>query len=197
MNVFVLCTGRCGSQTFIKACSHLSNYSSAHESRMSLLGSERLDYPRNHIEADNRLSWLLGRLDRVYADEAFYVHLTRDVQAVAASYVRRYGSGIMQAYRDPGIIMGLSKDTDPAVVATDYCATVNSNIELFLKDKSKQMKFRLESAQQDFPVFCDRIGATGDLAAALSEFTVRHDDTAPRNRFSLWRPQSWISAARP
>src|SRR5438132_14275765 len=117
MNVFVLCTGRCGSQTFIKACSHLSNYSSAHESRMPLLGPERLRYPINHIEADNRLSWLLGRLDKAYADEAFYVHLIRDEEAVAASFVRRYDSGIMQAYRDPGILMGLSKHADPTALA--------------------------------------------------------------------------------
>ncbi len=187
MNVFVLCTGRCGSQTFIKACSHLSNYSSAHESRMALLGPQRLSYPVNHIEADNRLSWLLGRLDKVYGDDAFYVHLTRDVEAVVASYAKRDGTGIMQAYRDPGIIMGLPKRTDANTVAHDICTTVNSNIELFLKDKSKQMPFRLERAQQDFPTFCDRIGAEGDLAAALSEFTIRHDDTANRRRFSLWR----------
>jgi hypothetical protein len=190
MNVFVLCTGRCGSQTFAKACSHFSNYSSAHESRMALIGPERLRYPANHIEADNRLSWLLGRLDEIYADSAFYVHLRRDVAAVAASCVKRYNFGIMQAYRDPGIIMGLPKDTDPIAVAMDYCNTVNRNIELFLKDKSRRMTFWLESAPQDFPVFCDRIGAEGDLAAALSEFSIRHDDTpsVPRKRFSLWRP---------
>jgi hypothetical protein len=186
MNVFVLCTGRCGSQTFIKACSHFSNYSSAHESRMHLLGPERLRYPVNHIEADNRLSWLLGRLDKVYGDDAFYVHLKRDVAAVAASYVRRYNTGIMQAYRNPGIIMGLAKETDPMAVAADYYTTVNSNIELFLKDKSRQMPFQLEGAQQDFPAFCDRVGAEGDLAAALAEFSIRHDDTVPRKRFSLW-----------
>jgi hypothetical protein len=197
MNVFVLCTGRCGSQTFVKACSHFSNYSSAHESRMALLGPERLRYPGNHIEADNRLSWLLGRLDEVYGDTAFYVHLKRDVAAVAASYVRRFNFGIMQAYRDPGIIMGLPKDTDPIAVAVDYCNTVDSNIELFLKGKSRQMTFWLESAQRDFPVFCDRIGAEGDLTGALSEFSVRHDDTVPRRRFSLWRAQSRISALVP
>jgi len=187
MNVFVLCTGRCGSQTFVKACSHFSNYSSAHESRMALIGPERLAYPVNHIEADNRLSWLLGRLDAVYGDDAFYVHLKRDVAAVAASYVRRYNFGIMQAYRDPGIIMGLAKDTDPIAVALDYCNTVDRNIELFLKDKSGQMTFWLETAPRDFPAFCERIGAEGDLAGAQSEFNIRHDDTVHLKRISLWK----------
>jgi hypothetical protein len=187
MNVFVLCTGRCGSQTFVKACSHFSNYSSAHESRMALVGPERLAYPGNHIEADNRLSWLLGRLDAVYGDDAFYVHLKRDVAAVAASYARRYNFGIMRAYRDPGIIMGLAKDTDPIAVAMDYCNTVDCNIELFLKGKSRQMTFWLETAPRDFPVFCERIGAEGDLAGARSEFDVRHDDTVHLKRLSLWK----------
>ena len=57
MNIFVLCTGRCGSMTFTKACGHIDNFSSAHESRCGRLGNERLAYPENHIEVDNRLSW--------------------------------------------------------------------------------------------------------------------------------------------
>ncbi|WJI25223.1 hypothetical protein RHP47_05945 [Thermosynechococcus sp. QKsg1] len=50
MNVFVLCTGRCGSVTFAKACTFITNFSSAHESRTFLLGEARLAYPDRHIE---------------------------------------------------------------------------------------------------------------------------------------------------
>jgi hypothetical protein len=189
MNVFVLCTGRCGSKTFIQACRYISNYSSAHESRTTLLGSERLRYPVNHIEADNRLSWLLGRLNKVYGDDAFYVHLTRDMKAVAASFVKRYNFGIMNAYRGDGILMGLSPDADPTAVATDYCDTVDSNIELFMKDKPRQMTFQLESAQRDFPAFCNSIGAEVDLPRALSEFCTRHNASVPRKQSSLARLQ--------
>ena len=78
MNVFVLNTGRCGSVTFIKACQHISNYTAAHESRSHCIAGERLAFPDNHIEADNRLSWVLGRLDAAYGDNAIYVHLRRD-----------------------------------------------------------------------------------------------------------------------
>ena len=85
MNVFVLSTGRCGSTTFIKACSHITNYSSAHESLSTRTGKQRLNYPENHIEADNRLSWLLGRLDNTYGDDAFYVHLNRNIEDTIAS----------------------------------------------------------------------------------------------------------------
>jgi hypothetical protein len=65
-NIFVLCTGRCGSTTFIKAAGHIRNYSAAHESRTEELGHARFAYPNFHIEADNRLSWLLGRVDTLF-----------------------------------------------------------------------------------------------------------------------------------
>lgn len=177
MNVFVLCTGRCGSVTFIEACQFIKNYSSTHESRSSRLGADRFAYPSNHIEADNRLSWVLGRLDSHFGDNAAYVHLTRDTHAVAKSYTARYSKGIMKAYRGSGILMGLSERMDPLQVAMDYCHTVNSNIKSFLKDKSKTMDFRLEDADRDFPRFCDFIGADVDMPSALQEFRVRHNAT--------------------
>ena len=99
MNIFILNTGRCGSTTFIQACKHITNFSCAHESRTAILGKERMDYPDDHIEADNRLSWLLGRLDKKYGDDPFYVHLKRNENDTARSFTRRYSSGIIKAYR--------------------------------------------------------------------------------------------------
>ena len=170
MNVFVLCTGRCGSTTFSRACSHIENFSSAHESRTNLLGNERLSYPDKHIEVDNRLSWLLGRLDQTYSKNSFYVHLKRDPKEVARSYTRRYSGGIMRAYRYDGIIMGLSDNTDPMSTALDYCETVNANISLFLKDKERKMEFNLENYKEDFSFFWSKINAEGDFERALNEF---------------------------
>lgn len=71
MNVFVLCTGRCGSTTFIESARHISNYSAGHETRTYLTGAARFDYPQSHIEADNRLSWLLGRLNKTFGGGRF------------------------------------------------------------------------------------------------------------------------------
>ena len=51
-NVFVLCTGRCGSTSFERACRHATNWTSGHETRSHLLGADRLAYPDRHIEAD-------------------------------------------------------------------------------------------------------------------------------------------------
>lgn len=175
MNVFVLCTGRCGSTTFSRACQHINNYSSSHESLTEFLGSKRFDYPSNHIEVDNRLSWLLGRLDYHYGDNAFYVHLRRDYDKTCQSLVKRINQGIMKAYKTPGILLKMDKTTDPIDIARDFVNTVNLNISHFLKDKSKKMNFQLESAAEDFPIFCERINAVVDIDKALAEFNIKYN----------------------
>lgn len=175
MNVFVLCTGRCGSTTFARACSHIRNFSAAHESRTGRLGDDRLRYAPQHIEIDNRLAWLLGRLEAAYGPKAFYVHLQRNRSEVAASFARRANRGIMRAYGGDGILLGLSSDTDALELAFDYIDTVTANITAFLRDKPHRLAFPLEQARTVFPEFWARIGAEGDLGAALDEFGVRHN----------------------
>jgi hypothetical protein len=176
MNVFVLCTGRCGSMTLVEACKHIRNYSAAHESRTGLLGAERLAFPPDHIEVDNRLSWFLGRLDQAYGADAFYVHLRRDRAATAASYAKRHGKNIMDAYAGKrAILLHLPRGTDAMSIALDLVDTVTANIEAFLKDKPRRMHFEIEQAARDFPRLCEAIGADVDLPAALREFDVRHN----------------------
>ncbi|MCK5001966.1 MAG: hypothetical protein KAS57_03030 [Gammaproteobacteria bacterium] len=174
MNIFILNTGRCGSTTFIKACQHISNFSAAHESRCTLIGEQRLSYPENHIEADNRLSWILGRLDQVYGDNAFYVHLSRDKNTTAESFARRNNFGIMKAYRE-GIFFQETQNDSALELAQDYIETVESNIALFLKGKTHTLSFSLENAEQDFRKFWTSINAEGDLEAALSEWNTSYN----------------------
>lgn len=177
MNVFVLCTGRCGSVTFVEACKHIQNYSSAHEGLTHAVGYSRFAYPANHIEADNRLSWLLGRLDEQYGDAAYYVHLRRDLLDTARSFQKRYDAGIMHAYRTQ-ILMRAEKNSstvDSLDFCVDYCRTVDSNIELFLKNKTNKMNFYLENAGSDFRRFWDWIGAQGDFEKSMAEWDVKHN----------------------
>ena len=174
MNIFILNTGRCGSTTFIKACQHISNFTAAHESRCTLIGKQRLSYPENHIEADNRLSWILGRLDSVYGDNAFYVHLSREKNKTAESFARRNEFGIMKAYRE-GLLMQEQQNDSALELAHDYIDTIESNIALFLKDKTHTLKFSLENAEQDFSRFWQSINAKGDLDAALAEWNTSYN----------------------
>jgi hypothetical protein len=172
--VFVLSTGRCGSQTFAKACSHITNYTSAHESGRRELMASRVEQSRGHIEVDNRLSWGLGYLDSVVGDDAIYVHLTREIGAVVNSFTKRSNRGIMSAYaRD--ITMGANLNYSSAEIANDYVTCVSKNIEHFLSSKSRVVKIAIESPDSSFRIFWNLINAEGDLERALSEFHTMHN----------------------
>ena len=179
MNVFILCTGRCGSKTFIHACSHITNYTTGHESRVRLVGAEKFAYAPNHIEADNRLSWHTGRLDAAYGDDAFYVHLRRDPTRVVDSYAQRWApvGGLMPAYRN-GILR--AGNHSKSAIAEDCFETMEANIVSFLRDKSMKMTVTLEEAAEWFPDFWERIGAEGDLVRATAEWSVSHNSRRQR-----------------
>jgi len=180
VNVFVLCTGRCGSTTFTRAASHIRNYTADHEARVQRLGEARLSYPPNHIEVDNRLAWMLGRLEESFGKDAFYVHLRRNPEAVARSYDQRWGLrfGIISAYRN-GILSG-APGADPYDICVDLVQTIDSNISAFLADKPKKMDFDMESAERDWATFWNAIGAEGDLEASLAEWRVSHNAMPPK-----------------
>lgn len=185
-NVFVLGTGRCDTLSFAKACEVFSNFTSGHETRCQKLGDERLDYPLGHIEADNRLSWMLGRLDRAFGDSAFYVHLTRDPNRIAESYSRRWDHrySIVAAYN-----RSILKNGSPVTgVEIDLVETITANIELFLRDKTNVMCFDITESGALFEEFAERIGATGDIAAAQQILAARHN-RLPTGGFSTETPK--------
>ena len=175
MNIFILNAGRCGSTTFIKSCQHIDNYTAANESRTTFAGENRLSYPDNHIEADNRLSWFLGRLDKQYGDNAIYVHLLRDRNDNINSFMNRTEFGIMKAYRE-GVYLTETRN-NLEIYAADYIDTVNSNIEHFLKDKMHTMRFHLEHAKEHFREFWKLIGAEGDMQLSINEWDTRYNES--------------------
>lgn len=179
MNVFVLCTGRSGSTTFIEACKHITNYTAGHETRSKIIDHTRFDYPDNHIEGDNRLSWFLGALDEKYGDNAYYVHLIRDKEPTIASFGKRWklSGSIIKAFSE-GILMQQGKrlsDIEKKNVASQYYDTVNSNIRAFLKDKTHTTTIRLETIEEGFTQFWKDIGAEGEIDMAVKTLGVQHN----------------------
>lgn len=199
MNVFVLSTGRTGSTTFVEACRHIQNYSVAHQSKSNVLGPERLRFPENHIESDNRLSWFLGRLADLYGDSAFYVHLHRDPRATAKSFLKRYGEGITRAYY-PGIVTrnldyedsnkNLSNEMKLRV-CEDMVETVNANIRTFIEQRPHSITIPLEDPKEHFREFWNRIEAQGDLQQSLAEWDINHNANNPtEGAYRLRKKQS-------
>lgn len=182
MNVFVLGPGRCGTTTFIRACRHISNYTAGHETKAGSLAHERFPYPDHHIEADNRLTWLLGYLDKYYGDEAFYVYMTRHQDELIESFVKRFDFkiGIMKAYAH-GILMNNDNSIKPHDFARDYLITIETNINAFLQNKSKKMLFSLENRHENFEIFWNRIRAAGEFDRAAAEWDVAHNASSQSN----------------
>lgn len=180
MRVFVLCTGRCGSTTLSKALGHATNYTCAHESRSGRI-TDRLDYPDQHIEVDNRLSFMLGSLYKRYPDD-FYVHLRRDREAVVRSYTKRFHTraGIMRAYAN-GIVQNTRVPSDPAQrrrLAQLYVDATEDNIALFLSGVGpRQAYVEIDGSAVSSDLFhlWQSIGAEGDLSAAQAELTKHYN----------------------
>jgi hypothetical protein len=166
MRIFVLCTGRCGSTTFAKACSHITNYTSAHESGRYIDWS----YPEQHIEIDNRLSWFLGSLIEHYPGEKL-IHLCRDRDEVIDSFTRRqhFGSPVMRAYRLGICQRSFSSDRE---AAAHYVDTVLNNIALVRVD----LTIRIANPERSFRQFWIDIGAEGNIEAALLEFGKHYNE---------------------
>jgi len=188
MRVFILCTGRSGSSAIIKACKHIENYTTGHETLTEKIAIERFHYPDNHIEADNRLSWQLGQINKLFGDETFYVHLKRDKDAVAKSFMRRFFQwSIIDVYcegikKTPPFKL---KRSERLAACYDYIETVNSNIEFFLSDKTKKMEIHLENIENEFPEFWKQINASGNLEKALNEFQTKHNASGNRIKINL------------
>jgi hypothetical protein len=157
--------------TFARACRHITNYSSAHESGRRDRYS--LDYPENHIEVDNRLAWFLGRLHEKYPD-AFYVHLLRDEKATAQSYAARGGLEATKMLHGFVFAIKQGQRGDPAREAREMVTTINANIRHFLREKS-HVTIDIATAGESFPIFWKWIRAEGRLKAALEELKKRYN----------------------
>ncbi len=180
MNIFILSTGRSATMTFIKACKHITNYSSGHESRSREIGPKKLAYRNNHIEADNRLCWQLGKLHKSYGNNnTLYVHLIRDIQKTASSFEKRFFKrySIINSYSEGVLKTHVSRlsSEQKKQICIDYVNLINANIEHFLIDKNQKMTIEVEHIRSHFQEFWKRIHAEGDLADALAEFDTKHN----------------------
>lgn len=169
VNVFVLCTGRCGSSTFARACRHIDNYTVGHETAKGY----DLEYPQQHVEVDNRLAWFLGRLAGRYP-RAYYVHLLRNREEVAGSFARRGAAepakllhGFMRSIKQ-GRTAGLLAE------AFELVDTVDANLREFLQHRP-HVTVRIEDPAEPLKRMWREIRARGDLAAAMAALDETHN----------------------
>jgi hypothetical protein len=161
MRIFITGTGRCGTKTLANACKHITNYTSGHETRARLPMPNRLNYPDNHIEVDNRLIWFL---DRINPDDSQVWRMSRNLEKVFRSFMNRPDSSIIKAVRD-GIFMNPKMSWTDAVYA-------------YLKMEAVQTlglpEIKLEEPDTHL-AFWDAIKAEGDKDAFLAAMKEVHN----------------------
>ena len=185
-NIFVLCTGRCGSKTFTKACQHATNYTTSHEG-MAL--RHNLDYPDNHIEVNNRLVWYLGLLDKKFPDARF-VHLMRDPESTALSYAKKKAGNefnIIRTWRSSirmGWYVRQGKDEERTVLddCREYVDAVNGLVSSWLAGHPQSWIRVFIEDSSSFERFWNWAGMDGDLNAALATFQKRFNANNPGNQ---------------
>jgi hypothetical protein len=197
VRVFGLTPGRTGSATFVEACRHATNYTAGHETRSARTPlSERLAYPDHHIEADRHLSFMLASLDRAHPSDVLYVHLWRDPEATAASWVRRMpdaeswpvwlrrgvGGLVKRRHRQTlGVVMahvlfGPARRLTPEEMlasATAYVEVVHDTISAFVADRPS-VRLDVDDPSGLAEVW-ERADVEGDFEAALAEYRVKHN----------------------
>jgi len=186
VRVFVLGTGRCGTRTFRMACSHIRNFTSAHESHSRrFIGN--LDYPDQHIECDWHLTFMLpALLERYPAGPAnMYVHLLRDRAACVDSLSRRRLMDLWAELACFAECSGATPDRRRESAAHFY-DSLNGLIDAVLGKPSlasgfnwrilhRQFVVYVEALPLAWPVFWEAIGAEGDYEASLAECSKRYN----------------------
>ncbi len=170
MNIFLLSPGRTATTTFSEAFKKIDGYTSAHQSRNPYLGPARIDYPENHFECDNRLTWFLPRLTNKYGKSGVLVKVTRDRDSIARSYHKRWpGIRIMKAYSQ-GILRRPLKDNS-IEVCKDYVNNVYEQIDFHAPFWSNFIEIDLHKPEPGMEQLFALLGVDGTNAL---DYLARH-----------------------
>jgi len=167
MNIFVVGTGRCSTVTFNKACSHIINYTSSHETNTSGLLGNNFIYPDNHIEIDPRMSYFLPLLKNKYPN-SFWVHLQRERNSCITSLSRRRSLIKYGCFH-------LGTNTDNLKLLSEiYYDNTNELIKKLLADEN-HIHLWTHELEDSFDIFYNKINAKGDILECKKELKIKYN----------------------
>jgi len=176
--LFVLTIGRSGSTAFAAACGHSTRFTVGHESNADLFLPERICYPPMHIEIDNRLVHYVELLKDQYGDDAAYVYLSREPEAIVDSYVRRWHLSI-SAVRAHGISTlmraGSVERGDRQHIARDYVRLMDARIRWHVARSSHGYLLRSDELRSELPRFWTHFGLGDGLEGATCALGNRYN----------------------
>ena len=183
MNIFIISPGRTATTHLARVFEGVSGFTSLHESRVEYLGlEERVSYPRNHIEADNRLIWYLRFLERKYADRSCLVIVKRDRGKIVDSYAKRwYKTNILRAWTQGIHMLDIGVHSTSAVESyVDYCY---ESLSMSAPKWKHVIELDIAQPNQGIEKLCELIGASKmDTEAVVKGF---QEGTSNLNKKSL------------
>lgn len=171
MNVFFISPGRTATTTISEAFSHVPGFTSSHESLVQELGEYRVDYPENHFECDNRLTWFLPRLTEKYGDsvDSLLVIVKRHRSQIAASYDQRWDKiNIMKSYSQGILLRPLSANN--IQVCEDYVDNVYEQLEFAVPRWKNVITMDLSMPEPAIRQVCAFVGSADVADQVLSYF---------------------------
>ena len=174
MRVFVTGIGRCGTVSFKEACSHITNYSSAHETV-----NPKLVYPDNHIEVNPHMRQCIREVAKKYPNEK-WIHLIRNKTDNVRSLSVLDDGVIMTCY---WVLRGSTIGETPIDIAETYYRDENNLIRDQLKlyvPPENTMILYLDMIQNFWKSFWEFIGAEGDFQSSIQSWDTPHNTTEER-----------------
>lgn len=168
-NVFIISPGRTATSAMSKALSHVSGFTSLHESRVSFLQDERINYPNFHIELDNRLSFYMPQLTKKYSKkESLLVIINRDRKSIAESYNKRWRKiNIMKAFSQGIHMRNLNSNNIDVCLA--YVNYVYETLDYFKNDWDNVLEVDFSNLNAAITQILKRINKIEDLDNVLNE----------------------------
>lgn len=182
MNIFLISPGRTATTTFSEAFKKVEGYTSSHESRCQYLGEDRVLYPKNHFECDNRLVWFLPRLTEKYSKTSILVNIIRDRNDIAKSYNKRWaGIRIMKSYSQ-GILMR-PVEINNFDVCLDYVNNAYEHIKYFSKDWKYYIEIDIENPRDGVEEICRILNLSpGPILEYLSNNHLNKNENSLRKK---------------
>jgi hypothetical protein len=177
MRIFVIGTGRCGTVTFSKACKHITNYTSGHETTTHGKLGNNFEFPDNHIEIDPRLSIFVPLLREKYPD-ALFVHLQRERKSCIKSLAKRNSLFHFGCFRLGSLPKQCNENLD--LLARLYYDSTIKMLEsyMFIDDhvfENKFMHIWLQDIEQGFSRMLKITDAECDKQKAFKELQIKYN----------------------
>ena len=163
MNIFIVGTGRCGTVTMSKACKHISNFTSNHETHK---GATDFIYPDNHIEIDGALCHFIPTIKEKYPD-AKWIHLWRDPEPTIVSLSKRPSLQFYSRFH-----FRVDKQNQRKLAEMYYYNTIGL-VDSMLPDALKVNLSDIKTG--GWKKVWDYIGAEGNYDTALLEFNKKYN----------------------